>query len=62
MVQSQSDCVSSWLVWILELIVIMFNFSVLQLLAVNETILHGIGQFKIISNFSKSRDTHFNNI
>ena len=43
MAQSQSDCVSSWLDWKLELIVIMFNFSVLLLLAVNETILHGIG-------------------
>ena len=63
MAQSQSDCVSSWLDWKLELIVIMFNFFVLQLLAVNETILMGFsGQFKIISNFSKSRDTHFNNI
>ena len=38
-----------WIANKLELIVIMFNFSVLQLLAVNETILHGIGQFKIIS-------------
>ena len=51
-----------WIANKLELIVIMFNFSVLQVLAVNETILHGIGQFKIISNFSKSRDTHFKNI
>ena len=47
MAQSQSDCVSSWLDCKLELIVIMFNFSVLQLLAVNETILMGLASLKL---------------